>query len=160
MEPKLITAFTRALYLTLYWSTSIQSKPSLPVSTELFYIDSAMPRSFKWTLTFRFPEPNLVCIYVFFFTCLFTSCFTQLILHDLFIQRIFGEEYKWCSPCTQFPADSCSFVPWAPSACSSLDVYNQVLHLCHTTGKTLVMYIIILIFLNTKEEDERFWLKW
>jgi hypothetical protein len=41
------------------------------------------------------------------------------------------------------------------SQCSSLNVRDQVLHLYRTTGKIIVLYILILTFFDSRQEDRR-----
>jgi hypothetical protein len=43
------------------------------------------------------------------------------------------------------------------SLCSSLNVRDQDSHPYKTTGKIIVIYIIIFTFLDTRREDKRFW---
>jgi hypothetical protein len=43
---------------------------------------------------------------------------------------------------------------------SYLNVRDQVSHPHKTTGKGIVLYILIFMFLYSKHQDRRFWTKW
>jgi hypothetical protein len=46
------------------------------------------------------------------------------------------------------------------SLCSSLNVWDQVSHPCRTTGKIIILYILIVMFLCSRLEDKRFCIEW
>jgi hypothetical protein len=46
------------------------------------------------------------------------------------------------------------------SLCSSLNVRDQVSHPYRTTGKIIVLYILICMFFDSRRENERFWAEW
>jgi hypothetical protein len=65
-----------------------------------FIILSPMPRSSKWSLSFRFFQQTP---YAFLVSLTHTTRFTHLVLLDIITQMMFGEQYKsWnsllCSP--------------------------------------------------------------
>jgi hypothetical protein len=43
------------------------------------------------------------------------------------------------------------------SLCSSLDVRDQVSHPYRSTGKIIVLYHLIFVFLDSRREDKAFW---
>jgi hypothetical protein len=46
------------------------------------------------------------------------------------------------------------------SLCSSLNVRDQVSHPYRTTGKIIVLYILIFMFLTANEKTKMFWTEW
>jgi hypothetical protein len=46
------------------------------------------------------------------------------------------------------------------SLCSSLNVSDQVSYIYKATGKIIVLYILIFLFLDIELEDKRFCTKW
>ena len=61
-------------------------------------------------------------------------------------------------PCPSYAQISFS-VPYSSILLPSLDLRDQVSHSCITTGKIIVLHIVLLIFLCIKLED-RFWTEW
>ena len=94
------------------------------------------------------------------------TCPTYLFILDLITRIIFGEEYRSLSSslCSflHSPVTSSLLGPNVPlstlfsntlSLCSSLNVSDQVSHPHKTTGKIIVLFILIFIFLDNKLED-------
>ena len=119
-----------------------------------------------WSLSLRFPHQNPV--YVFPLS-IHATCPAHLIILDLITRLIFGEQYRSLS------SSLCSFLHFSVISSllgpnillsilfsntlrlrSFLNVSDQVLHPCKTTGKVVILCILICIFLVSKLEGENF----
>jgi hypothetical protein len=90
---RFITAFTRALHWSLFWAKSIQSPPSHSISVRSILILSTYLRLGLPSGLFPSGFPTNI-LYTFLFSSIRVTCNAHLILPDLIILIILGEEYK------------------------------------------------------------------
>jgi hypothetical protein len=139
---RFITAFTTALHLFLSRARPIQSTPPHPISTR-----SSLMLSVH--LCLRLPSglfPSGLCYQL---TIRFLS--SLFVLHASF---------------QIFPSAPCSQIHWfhlrsyTPILSSSLNVRDKASHPYRTTGKIIVLYILLFTFFNRRRGDKRFWTEW
>ncbi|PNF36932.1 hypothetical protein B7P43_G08055, partial [Cryptotermes secundus] len=82
-------------------------------------------------------------LYAFIFGLIRATCHAHLILFDLITLIILPNSLNTLFSNTL-------------SLCSSLNIRDQVSHPYRTTGKIVVLYILIFTLLNSRREDRRF----
>jgi len=130
------------------------------LKTHLIIIFPSTPVSSKWSLSLK---------YASVLSPIRATCPVNLILLDFITRTILGEEYRsLCSSLRSFlhsPVTSSLLGPnillSTPisntlSLRSSRNVSDNVSHPYKTTGKIIILRILIFIFLGSKLEDKRF----
>jgi len=144
----------------------VHTPTSYLLKIHLNIIISSTPGSPQWSFSPRFPHQNPVYASPL---PIRATCPAHLILFDLITRKILGEEYRSLSYslCSFLlsPITSSILGPNIPlntlfsnnlSLLSSLNVSNQVSHPYKTTGKIIVLYILIFKFLTSKLGDKIF----
>ena len=144
---------TPSLFLKIHLNIFLPSTPGLP--------SSLFPSGFP-TKTLYMPLLSLI----------HHTCPAQLILLDFITQTILGRYRSLSSSLCSFLHSLAISSLLGPnillntlfsntlSLCSSINVSNQVSHPYKTTGKIIVVYILICKFLDSKLEDKRFCTEW
>jgi hypothetical protein len=153
------TEFKRALHLSLAWARPIQSTSPDPTSTKSIpilsnYLRLGLPSGL-------FPSGFPTDLYAFFFSQIRATFPYHFILLDFIIIIILDKKYKsWSSSLCSFlhsPVTSSLFGPNIllsnlfsnnHSLCSSLNIRDQVSRPYRTTGKIIVLYILIFKFFD------------
>jgi len=162
---KFVTALTSVRRLSLSWASPIQSTSHI-LEIHPTIIHPSTPRSSQWSPSLRFPHQDPIHPLS---SRIRATCPAHLILLDFITRTILGEEYR------SFSSSLCN-LPHSPvtssllgpnillntlfsntlSFLSSRNVSDEVSHPYKTTGKIIVLYMLIFKFLDSSLEDKRF----
>jgi len=167
-----ITAFTNARHLSLSWARSFKSMSPYPTSRLSILIISSHLRPSHSSCLLPSGTPTTTLYTTLLFPIRTTSPAHPTIL-DFITRTVLGVQYRSLS------FSLCSFL-LSPVTSSLFDTYillntlfsntlslrfspsksDQVSQPYKTRGKIIILYILILKFLNSKQEEKRFCTDW
>ena len=159
-----ITAFTRPRHLSLLWADQSSPCPSHPTSwRSILILFSHIRLGLPGGLF-----PSGVPTQTLYAPPIWSTCPAHLIPLDLITRTIFGDEYRSVSSSLcSFLNPPCFLVPLRPKYSPQYPVLrhpqptfligsDQVSHPYKITGKIIVLYIVIFLFLNSRLVGKRF----
>ena len=169
---KRINAFTSACHLSLSWTSSIQSITPHPNSRRSNLLLSSHLRLGLPSILFPSGFPTKT-MYKLLLSPLRATCPAHLRLLDFIARKTLDEQFRSLSSslCT-FLSSPITLPLLGPnilrytllsnnfSQRSSLSMSDRVSHPCTTTGKIIVLYILIFKFLVSKFENKMFCAEW
>jgi hypothetical protein len=154
------------------WSTKAhyrvhKSPPLVPTLRQINPVHTT-PTCLKSILILSLSHQLRICVLLL----IRATCHHHLILLDLIILITLDKKWKLWAPHFAVSPTFCHFMsfqskysPQHPllkhsSLCSCLSIIDQLSRPYRTTGRIIVLYILIFMFLDNRREDKRFWTEW